>query len=96
MGALYGARRAFTWAITSASSTVTPAYGSTMAVMASPHFSSGTPTTTASATDGWSFSTSSTSSGYTFSPPVLMHTEPRPSSRTVPSASTSAQSPGME
>ena len=45
---------------------------------------------------GWSFSVSSTSSGYTFSPAVLMQTEPRPSSRIVPSASTVAQSPGTD
>ena len=38
----------------------------------------------------WRLSTSSTSSGYTFSPPVLMHWLPRPSRRTVPSASTVA------
>ena len=49
----------------------------------------------ASATLGCSLSASSTSSGYTFSPPVLMHWLPRPRSLTVPSASTSAKSPGM-
>ena len=41
------------------------------------------------------FSASSTSSGNTFSPAVLMHTEPRPNSVIVPSASTLAQSPGQ-
>ncbi len=52
------------------------------------------PTTTASRTSAWRFSASSTSSGKTFSPPVLMQTEPRPSSFRVPSVFTSAQSPG--
>ena len=42
------------------------------------------------------FIASSTSSGKTFSPPVLMHTEPRPSSVIPPSASTVAKSPGQE
>ena len=53
----------------------------------SPQRSSGTPTTTQSNTDGCERSTSSTSSGYTFSPPVLMHALPRPSSVTMPSGS---------
>ncbi len=48
----------------------------------------------ASATSGWPFSAASTSSGKTFSPPVLMHSEPRPSTMMVPSASTVAWSPG--
>ncbi|MEZ5258701.1 MAG: hypothetical protein R2705_17950 [Ilumatobacteraceae bacterium] len=52
------------------------------------------PTATASRTPAWVLRASSTSSGNTFSPPVLMHTEPRPGSFSVPSASTSAQSPG--
>src|SRR4051812_25853868 len=63
-----------------ASSSAFPSWSSTSAVMASPKRSSGTPTTTASRTESWSLTASSTSSGYTFSPPVLMHTEPRPSS----------------
>ena len=37
----------------------------------------------ASATAGWPFTTPSTSSGYTFSPPVLIETAPRPSSTGV-------------
>ena len=52
----------------------------TTATTRSPQRSSGTPTTTASNTSAWPFSTDSTSSGYTFSPPVLIDTEPRPSS----------------
>ncbi len=64
--------------------------GSTTAVMAWPKRSSGSPTTTASWTSACSLSASSTSSGKTFSPPVLMHTEPRPSRTSVPSASTRA------
>src|SRR5207248_2845740 len=39
---------------------------------------------------------SAPSSGKTFSPPVLMQTDPRPSTRSVPSASTVAWSPGIE
>ena len=42
------------------------------------------------AMSGCSRNTPSTSSGYTFSPPVLMHADPRPSSWIVPSASTVA------
>ncbi len=61
----------------------------------SPKRSSGMPTTTASRTLGCVFSASSTSSGKTFSPPVLMHTEPRPRRWIVPSALTVAKSPGM-
>jgi len=75
--------------------TVDPGAGSTTAVIADPKRSSGTPTTAASCTDGWSLRTSSTSSGYTFSPPVLMQSDPRPSRRSEPSASTVAMSPGM-
>ena len=67
-----------------------------MAVTISPNFSSGTATATASRTVSWSFSASSTSSGKTFSPPVLMHTEPRPRSVIVPSSSIWAKSPGSE
>ena len=72
-----------------------PAAGWTTAVTALPHRSSGTPTTRTSATDGWPCSTPSTSSGCTFSPPVLIDTEPRPSSSTVPSSATVARSPVM-
>ena len=76
--------------MTSASSSSAPGAGSTTAVMASPNFSSGTPTATASTTTGKVLRTSSTSSGKTFSPPVLMHTDPRPSRVSEPSASTVA------
>ena len=68
--------------------------GVTMAAIRSTSRSSGTPTTTASKTSGCAFSAASTSSGYTFSPPVLMHTDPRPSRCRVPSASIVAESPG--
>ena len=42
------------------------------------------------------FSAASTSSGYTFSPPVLIETEPRPSTVMVPSSSMRAWSPGTD
>ena len=90
LGALYAARWPLTWAMSADSSIGEPATGSTTAVIASPNLSSGSPTTTASATDGSVLSASSTSSGKTFSPPVLMHTEPRPNRLIVPSASTVA------
>ena len=45
---------------------------------------------------GGASATASTSSGYTFSPPVLMHIEPRPRRCMVPSASTVAMSPGSD
>ena len=48
----------------------------TTAVTASPKRSSATPTTRQSATSGCAFTASSTSSGKTFSPPLLMHAEP--------------------
>src|SRR5437588_3889047 len=54
------------------------------------------PNTSASSTAGCSLRISSTSSGNTFSPPVLMHCEPRPNSVMVPSVPTLAQSPGTE
>ena len=73
-----------------------PATGATIATTRWPNRSSGAPSTTASATSGCTFSTASTSSGYTFSPPVLMHSEPRPSRCTVPSASIVAMSPGSD
>src|SRR5439155_21085464 len=71
-----------------------PGRGWTLAGTRSTYRSSGTPTTTASNTSGCDLSAASTSSGYTFSPPLLMHTEPRPSRVIVPSASTMAKSPG--
>ena len=75
---------------------VRPGRGCTTATTRSPHRSSGTPTTTASNTAGCAFSAASTSSGYTFSPPVLIDTEPRPRSVIVPSASIRAWSPGTD
>ena len=48
---------------------------------------------TASYTDGCDLSAASTSSGYTFSPPVLMTCDPRPRSTMVPSSPTVAMSP---
>jgi hypothetical protein len=59
-----------------------------------PHFASGTPTTSASMTSGCALMASSTSSGKTFSPPVLMHLLPRPMKVMRPSASMVAKSPG--
>ena len=50
--------------------------------------------TTVSNTSGWDLSTDSTSSGKTFSPPVLMLIDPRPSTVIDPSASMVAMSPG--
>ena len=47
----------------------------------------------ASYTSGWALTTASTSSVKIFSPPELMHTESRPSSVMVPSASRSTLSP---
>ena len=82
--------------MSSASVASAPGRNSTAAPTTWPKRSSGIPTATASATDGWSFKTSSTSSGNTFSPPVLMTTEPRPSRWIAPSASTVAKSPGTE
>ncbi len=73
---------------------VAPGRAFTTAATRSPHRSSGTPTTTTSNTSGWLFNAFSTSSGKTFSPPVLMLTDPRPSKVIVPSASTIAMSPG--
>ena len=67
-----------------------------MALTRWPHRSSGAPTTITSNTSGWALSTDSTSSGKTFSPPVLMHTEPRPMRVMRPSSSTVAKSPGTE
>ena len=75
--------------------TSVPGTGCTTAATRWPQRSSGTPTTSTSYTAGWSLRTDSTSSGCTFSPPVLMHTDPRPSSTIVPSASTVAMSPVM-
>src|SRR5438270_11596180 len=66
------------------------------ATMRSPKRSSGTPTTRQSYTAGCAFTASSTSSGNTFSPPVLMQLEPRPRRISEPSAATLAQSPGRE
>jgi hypothetical protein len=66
----------------------------TTAATRCPHRSSGTPTTTASNTAGCPFSAASTSSGWTFSPPVLIDTDPRPNTVIVPSSSTVARSPG--
>ena len=80
----------------SSSSGVVPGRACTTAVTRSPQRSSGTPTTTASNTAGCDFSADSTSSGYTFSPPVLIDTEPRPSTVMVPSSSMRAWSPGTD
>ena len=52
------------------------------------------PTTIASTTDGKALRTSSTSSGWTFSPPVLTTDVPRPSRVIEPSGSMRPRSPG--
>ncbi len=70
-----------------------PARSCTTAATWLPHLVSGTPATSASYTSGCALSACSTSSAYTFSPPVLMHCEPRPRTVTTPSASTVAMSP---
>ena len=82
--------------MSSASVTEHPGRSSTAAATTWPKRSSGIATATASPTAGWSFRTSSTSSGNTFSPPVLITTEPRPRRWMAPSASTVAKSPGTE
>ena len=64
--------------------------------MVSPKRGSGRPTTAASRTSACRFRASSTSSGKTFSPPVLMHWLPRPRRFSVPSRFTVAQSPGID
>jgi hypothetical protein len=74
---------------------VRPGLGCTTAVTRWPHFSSGTPTTTASKTSGCDLSAPSTSSGKIFSPPELMHCEPRPNTVMVPSGSARARSPAI-
>ena len=76
--------------------TVEPSRRCTSAVTCWPQRSCGVPTTAASNTSSWRSSTASTSSGCTFSPPVLMHTEPRPSTVTEPSSSRRAKSPGID
>ena len=50
-------------------------------------YHSATPTAMQSSIWACERAATSTSSGYTFSPPVLIHTEPRPSKCTVPSVS---------
>ena len=79
-----------------ASSADAPGCNDATATIRSPNRSSGTPTTRQSYTAGWALTASSTSSGKTFSPPVLMQFEPRPSRINEPSAATLAQSPGSE
>ena len=51
---------------------VVPGFRTTSALIVSPHFSSGTPITAASATPGCWKRQSSTSMDETFSPPVMM------------------------
>ena len=81
------------WAASSSGEASTPARSATTAATRWPNRSSGTPTTRASNTAGWPLSTPSTSSGKTFSPPVLMLDDPRPSTSIDPSAATMASSP---
>ena len=91
-GALNDARCALVWAISSPCSVGVER--ETTATTRLPNVSSGRPTTRQSSTAGWVFTTSSTSSANTFSPPVLTTWDPRPSSVILPSGSTVAQSPG--
>ena len=67
--------------------------GTTNAVTAWPQRSSGSPTTTTSATAGQHTSAASISSGYTFSPPVLIMSSTRPETHRSPSSSATARSP---
>src|SRR3954471_18278747 len=83
-------------ASTSLSETALPADRDATATTRSPNRSSGTPTTRQSSTAGCILTASSTSSGKTFSPPVLMQFDPRPRRISDPSAATLAQSPGSE
>ena len=79
-----------------ASSADAPGCNEATATTRSPNRSSGTPTTRQSYTAGCALTASSTSSGKTFSPPVLMQFDPRPRRISEPSAATFAQSPGNE
>ena len=61
-----------------------PAASDTTAATRWPKRSSAKPSTRQSSTAGWHLTASSTSWGNTFSPPVLMHCDPRPRMVTLP------------
>ena len=65
----------------------------TLAVTASPHSGSGRPNTAASATAGWASRAASTSAGATFSPPVTIVSDWRPTISSRPSAAKRPRSP---
>ena len=89
-GTLYPASRSRTASFISSSVALQPGRSETTAVTASFHTSSASPTTFASSTAGCARNASSTSSGKTFSPAVLMQSEPRPRKTSLPSASSFA------
>ena len=79
-----------------ARSGVAPVAGTTAAATSSPSRGSGTAKVTASATAGWSSSTSSTSRGDTFSPPRLIMLLRSPGERQEPLGVEAAQVTGAE
>ncbi|OLD68107.1 MAG: hypothetical protein AUF63_03790 [Candidatus Rokubacteria bacterium 13_1_20CM_70_15] len=62
----------------SSSSAVTPAPGTTKAATRSPNLSSASPATATSLTPGWRARASSTSTGWMFSPPLMIMSSTRP------------------
>ena len=95
LGTLYGAKDARQKAVKSGAVTVRPGLATTNAWMASPQYASGFPTTAHSATDGLLSNNSSTSRGYTFSPPVMIMSFLRSTMYKYPSSSILAKSPVM-
>ena len=75
------------------SSAVTASPATTTATTRWPSRSSGAPTTATSRTRGWRASTSSTSSGWMFSPPETIMSSSRPTSQRSPSSSSRPTSP---
>src|SRR5439155_268591 len=69
------------------------ALGTTNATTRAPHRSSGSPTTATSRTPGCRASTSSISTGWTFSPPLMIMSSTRPATYSSPSASSQPMSP---
>src|SRR3954449_10513609 len=80
-------------ATSSSSVVVVSGLSATTAFTDSPQVSSGTPMIATSMTDGCSASTRSTSGEYTFSPPVMIMSLSRSSTKTKPSSSTLPMSP---
>ncbi len=81
------------WVPSSSSVAVELTLNCTTAATLWPQRSSATPTTVQSKTAGCALSACSTSSGKTFSPPVLMLTDPRPSIVIMPFPAHCAESP---